>query len=388
MHSQVRNPRYNRNKVNPIVRFFENVDYGLLFIVFLLIVIGLVMIYSTTAYKDGMSDFLSQLIAVLLGIGAMIAINIFPFKSIKYFDLIVAAVGLGAIIALLTPLKITLNNATRWFSIMGISVQSAEIVKITLIFLVARMLSSSPDYLDSRENWAKLGGVIFTYVGLLGVISSNLSSSIIILGICATMIFVASYNYKIYLFAAMGMSVVVAAVVAGIKYGLLSFGFRSQRIMVWLNPEATSGDVDNYQTAQALYAIGSGGIWGKGIGEGIQKINKIPEAQNDMIFSVLCEELGFVGAMVVIILFIALITRLVVHARNAASRYDALVITGVLAHIALQAVLNIAVVTNTIPNTGVSLPFISYGGSSVLCLLFEIGVVLSLSRNAVDAREN
>jgi cell division protein FtsW len=154
--------------------------------------------------------------------------------------------------------------------------------------------------------------------------------------------------------------------------------FRSARIVAWLDPESMSQDT-GYQTIQGLYAIGSGGIWGKGLGQSMQKLNFLPEAQNDMIFSIICEELGLFGAFAIILMFVMLLWRMMVIANNAEDLFGALLVVGVMGHIAIQAVLNIAVVTGSIPNTGVSLPFISYGGSSVIFLLIEVGMVLSVA---------
>ncbi|MEG1291986.1 MAG: FtsW/RodA/SpoVE family cell cycle protein, partial [Lachnospiraceae bacterium] len=167
-----------------------------------------------------------------------------------------------------------------------------------------------------------------------------------------------------------------AVVAFGVTFIMME-SYRAERIMVWLNPE---GNVKGYQTLQGLYAIGSGGLFGKGLGASMQKLGFVPEAQNDMIFSIICEELGLFGAVSVIFLFIILIWRLMIIANNAQDLYGALLVTGVLAHVSIQVILNIAVVTNTIPNTGISLPFISYGGTSVLFLLMEIGLALSVSK--------
>ena len=158
-----------------------------------------------------------------------------------------------------------------------------------------------------------------------------------------------------------------------------SLDFRGARILAWLDPEAYA-DGKGFQTLQALYAIGSGGILGKGLGESMQKLGFLPEAQNDMIFSIICEELGLFGAIAVILMFLLLIWRFMVIANNAPYLCGALLVEGVLGHLAIQVILNIAVVTNTIPNTGISLPFISYGGSAVLFLLIEIGMVLSVAK--------
>ncbi|MDE7113471.1 MAG: FtsW/RodA/SpoVE family cell cycle protein, partial [Acetatifactor sp.] len=161
--------------------------------------------------------------------------------------------------------------------------------------------------------------------------------------------------------------------------------FRSERIVAWLNPESQAQD-KGFQTIQGLYAIGSGGIWGKGLGQSMQKLKFLPESQNDMIFSIICEELGLFGAIAVIVMFIMLIWRMMIIANNASDLFGAMLVVGVIGHIAVQAILNIAVVTNTIPNTGISLPFISYGGSSVMFLLIEVGLVLSVAKR-IQLRE-
>ncbi len=212
-------------------------------------------------------------------------------------------------------------------------------------------------------------------------LTNNMSSAIIILGIAVAMVFVAVPDYK--WFFAMG-ALVIAAVVALVSYvssaDTSGSTFRLARVAAWLNPEAYSTD-QAFQTLQALYAIGSGGIWGKGLGQSMQKRGFLPEAQNDMIFSIICEELGLFGALAIILLFVVLIWSCMIIANKAVDRFGAMLVVGVMAHYAIQVILNIAVVTNTIPNTGITLPFISYGGTSTLFLLTEIGIVLNVSKS-------
>ena len=209
---------------------------------------------------------------------------------------------------------------------------------------------------------------ILPIVGLVG--ASNLSTAIIILGIGVILIFVASPKYA--QFALMGIA---GACFMGIFLALESY--RLERLAIWRNPEKYE---KGYQTLQGLYAIGSGGVFGVGIGNSVQKLGFVPEAQNDMIFSIICEELGLFGAICLILLFILLIWRMMVIANNARDLYGSLLVIGVMSHIAIQVILNIAVVTNSLPNTGVILPFISYGGTSIIFLMAEIGLVLSVSR--------
>ena len=213
------------------------------------------------------------------------------------------------------------------------------------------------------------------------LVTRNLSSAIIILGIAVLMVFVSSPDYKKFILIGLaGIAVCALAVFLIVNAADSdSLSFRGGRILAWLDPEAYA-DGKGFQTLQALYAIGSGGIWGKGLGQSMQKLGFLPEAQSDMIFSIICEELGLFGATAVILLFLLLIWRFMVIANNASDLFGAMLVVGVMGHIAIQVILNIAVVTNTIPNTGISLPFISYGGSSVLFLLAEMGLVLSVGR--------
>ncbi len=214
-------------------------------------------------------------------------------------------------------------------------------------------------------------------------ITQNMSSAIIVVGIAVLMLFVACPDYKRFILlglaAAAGAALIVFAIVQMGSTQTDSLDFRGARILAWLDPEAYAKG-KGFQTIQALYAIGSGGFMGKGLGASMQKLGFLPEAQNDMIFSIICEELGLCGGYGVMIMFILLIWRFMVIANNAPDLFGSLLVVGVLGHIAIQVILNIAVVTNTIPNTGISLPFISYGGSSVMFLLIEIGLVLSVAR--------
>lgn len=230
-------------------------------------------------------------------------------------------------------------------------------------------------------------GILFTlfFAAIMGVmvwkLTDNLSSAIIIVGIAVFMIFVSSPDYKTFIIVGVAGSIGVGILLNYISKLNMSDieGFRFKRILAWMNPEAYAGDT-GYQTLQSLYAIGSGGLVGKGLGQSMQKLGFIPEAQNDMIFSIICEELGLFGAVIVITMFMVLLWRMMVIANNAPDLFGALLVVGVMGHIAIQVILNIAVVTNTIPNTGISLPFISYGGTSVMFLLIEIGLVLNVAK--------
>ena len=208
---------------------------------------------------------------------------------------------------------------------------------------------------------------ILPIVGLVG--ASNLSTAIIILGIGVVLIFVASPKYAQFIgMAGLGISFM------GVFLALESY--RLERLAIWRNPEKFE---KGYQTLQGLYAIGSGGLFGTGLGNSVQKLGFVPEAQNDMIFSIICEELGLVGASFIVLLFLLLIWRFFLVATHCRDLFGSLIAAGAMAHMMIQVILNIAVVTNTIPNTGITLPFISYGGTSVMFLLIEMGLVLNVS---------
>ena len=366
----------------------EYFDYNILIIVALLVIFGLIMIYSTSSYNalnkygDAYHYLKRQGIAVIGGILCMIFTIFFPLKYFIKLSEIIYYVSLVAVFLVLTPLGRSEGGATRWIYIGPISIQSAELVKIAIILLLASLICKYNSALLNK--WKMLlAFMIPAIVGaaLILFITNNLSSALIVLGIAFVMLFVASPNYsKFFLVVFGGLLAVALVVLVIVNMANSSDGnFRVVRVLAWLDPEAYSNDT-GYQILQSLYAIGSGGIFGKGLGESMQKLGFIPESQNDMIFSIICEELGLCGAFMLIFLFALLLWRMMLVAINTKNKAGCLVVVGVIAHIAIQVVLNIAVVTNSIPNTGISLPFISYGGSSVLCLLIEIGLVLNVSR--------
>lgn len=361
-------------------------DYTLLFIVLFLLAFGLVMLYSTSSY-DAYIDFQDsayylkkQMGATILGLIVMVIVSQIPYHFWERFAALGYLVSI-VLILLIIPFGIEANGAKRWLRIMGISLQPAEVAKVGMILFLASLVCRMGRKIRTRRGFFTMILVPLPVCGLIYVITNNLSSAIIIFGIAALMLFVSSPDYKKFILIALaGIAMIALVIFLIVNAGESgSLGFRGTRILAWLDPEAYAGD-KGFQTLQALYAIGSGGIWGKGLGQSMQKLGFLPEAQNDMIFSIICEELGLFGASAIILLFILLIWRFMVIANNSADLFGAMLVVGVMGHIAIQVILNIAVVTNTIPNTGISLPFISYGGSSVLFLLIEIGIVLSVGK--------
>ena len=329
-------------------------DYDLLVVIIFLTVFGLIMIYSSSAYNAQVSRQPSNYYMVRQG---QIAVAGF----------------------ILMPLGIAVNGKKRWLGTRSLRFQPAELVKIVVILLLAVLITRLGKQINEWRVW----GMIAVLIGPLALLvtMNNLSSGIIICGIAFVMMFIAcKRKWPFIATVVLGITVIVFAPPVAIaleKAGILH-SYQLSRILVWKNPEAypKSG---GYQVLQGLYAIGSGGLLGKGLGQSIQKLSFLPEPQNDMIFAVICEELGLFGAVAVIFMFLFMLYRFLVIAGNAPDLFGAMLVTGVLAHIAIQVVLNIAVVTNVIPNTGITLPFISYGGTSVLFLMIEMGMVLSVS---------
>ena len=363
-------------------------DYTLLFIVLFLLGFGLIMVYSTSSYEASMTASLNydeayylkhQAAAAALGLVAMMVVSRIPYHFWEPFALLGYLVSAVLIALVMTPLGITANGATRWLN-LGVSVQPAEIAKLCMILFLASFICTMGKGIRSFKGFLLVLLIPVPICVMVWQITDNLSSAIIIFGIAFLMLFVASPEYKRFLLmGAAGIAGAALLVFVILQMDSSSLDFRGNRILAWLNPEDYATGT-GFQTLQSLYAIGSGGIFGKGLGQSIQKLGFLPEAQNDMIFSIICEELGLFGGIAVILLFILLCWRFMVIANNAPDLFGALLVVGVMGHIAIQVILNIAVVTNTIPNTGISLPFISYGGSSVMFLLIEIGLVLSVAR--------
>ena len=360
-------------------------DYSLLFTIAFLIMFGLLMIYSASSYKaqldyNGNAAYFMtrQGVIALGGFAFMILISRLDYRWYAKFYKLAIAVSWFMMIAV-SFVGRRVNGKRRWLGVGPLSFQPTELVKITIIVSVAALLVKLGRDVDRPAGIARIAMVVLPLAAI--VAANNLSSGIIIAGIGFVMLFVASRK-KFWYFLVMAAGGLVIAFAPQIGNGLRAIRllkpYQLNRINVWKNPEAFASD-GGYQVLQGLYAIGSGGLFGKGLGESIQKLGFVPEAQNDMIFSIICEELGLFGAVALILVFMFMIYRFMVIASNAPDLFGCLLVVGVMAHIAIQVILNIAVVTNTIPNTGITLPFISYGGTSIVFLEAEMGMVLSVS---------
>lgn len=354
-------------------------DYSLMFLIIFMLAFGLLMLYSTSSYnaaiESGDSTYYlkKQFKSTLLGLAVMFIVANIDYHKLTWAGIVGYVTSLILIALVLSPLGNEVNGARRWIIIGGMSIQPAEVAKLALIMLLALVINNRRQNIRKLGVTARIFALCIPPAAEILLITKNMSSALIIVGITFVMLFVASPKYSHYIIiGAAGVSLIFA-------YLFLGSGFRSERVDAWMDPESYASG-KGYQTLQALYAIGSGGLTGKGLGQSVQKLGYIPEAQNDMIFSIICEELGLFGGIAVILLFLMMIWRLLVIANNAEDLYGSMIVIGVMAHISIQVVLNIAVVTNVLPNTGITLPFISYGGTSILFLMMEMGLVLAVSK--------
>jgi len=316
--------------------------------------------------------FARQLFFAVTGCGIMYLVSLFPIDILRRWSFPLLA-ATAALLFLVLVAGTEANGATRWFSVGGISFQPSEIAKLAVILFDARLICLYRGKMHSfRYGVLPFAIVAFSIVGLL-VLEPHLSASIIILGITAAMMYMGGTSMK-WFFIIGGLAL------GGIAVMAFGMDYSSDRISAWLDPFADSSDT-GYQIVQSLYSIGSGGLSGLGLGQSRQKNLYLPEEHNDFIFAVVCEELGFIGSAAILCLFALLIMRgfwLALHCRD---RYHFLVCGGISALLAIQVILNVAVVTNLVPCTGISLPFFSYGGTALWLQLGEMGIILSASRS-------
>ena len=388
--------RQNRRTIS-IKKVLSHYDAILAILVMLICVFGLIMIYSASSYraeyyyKDSKLYFRSQGGFILGGIAIMILVSLinyrFYFKRIKIFKVKIPIIIFFWLICIGLQIYVLFNGyesggSARWIKLGPVGFQPSELSKMMFVIAGAYVAARFKFLVNSGNFFKNLGGIILLYCPFLPVLApvakQNLSSAIILAGILTVIYFCVSMDKKYFIF------VVAALAAAAIAMALLA-GYRSQRIMHFLHPETMDpGD----QILQGMYAIASGGLFGKGLGNSVQKLGNIPEVHTDMIFTIICEELGIIGGIALIGLFLLLLWRIFKVALNAPDLYGALIATGVFAQIALQVMMNVAVVTNSMPATGVPLPFVSYGGSSLLILMAEMGMVLNVSKRTEEVLED
>ena len=360
-------------------------NYMMLVVLIFLCAYGAIMVFSATAYQCSITEeynndsffmLKSQVKFMLAGFALMLFLQHFSYRLLNNVLAVVLYLsGIASVFLLKTPLGVTANGATRWVKLGALGqFQVSEWVKVCVIVFLAHLIDQNKKYLSSKKFTVYLwiaGGIPAV---LLFELSNDLSSSAVVLGICFVMTFISMKTEKLHIAVFLAAFAFVAMYVWSIWSNMPTpeemseMPFRVRRIAAWLDPNryaATQG----YQTLQGLYAIGRGGVFGKGLGASIQKLGPIPEAENDMIFSVICEELGIIGAMALIYLFGYLLYQISRVMMSAPDLFGGMLSLGVFAHLTLQTIVNICVNLAILPNTGLPLPFISYGGTSVFLLL-------------------
>ena len=361
----------------------SGLDMPFLILVLLLVTIGLVMMFSASypnafyLHKGDSFFFIrNQAIFAVMGLALMLFVSKLNYQSLKILHLPILITSF--VLLLLVLAMPPINGVRRWIQLGPIGFQPSEITKFAIILSFATL---------SDKNFEKMGTfrhgilpflIIFLPSAALLAMEPHISCTVIVILLAAIMLFIGGIKLRWFAY-------VLAPMMGFLGYLVLftnKLTYANSRISGWLNPFDPASGVDTWQTRQGLYAIGSGGIFGLGLGNSRQKYLYIPEPQNDFIFAVVCEELGFIGAVIILILFATLIWRGIVISIRAKDRFGTLLGLGLTMQVGMQMILNIAVVTNTIPNTGISLPFFSYGGTSLLMLLVQMGIILSISRGS------
>ena len=365
-----------RDIINP--HPFRGIDYTVLIIVLILVMFGLVMVFSSSYYyamtepkfNDKFYFFSRQLRWAIVGLVAMVmcmSINTEFFRRVS----VLAYVAIIGILVAVLAIGVATKGSQRWLEILGTSFQPSEFAKFIIIIFMSGFVIKHRNLLNGNFiMFIKCALPVIVAAGLIAM--ENLSTGIVVMVVGLMIMFVSSKKV---------MNFVVFVVVGFIGFVIMVAiePYRRARIMGWLDP--WSAAIDNgYQTVPSLFAVASGGLFGLGIGQSRQK-TFIPESYNDIIFAIICEELGLVGAIVVILLFLILIWRGIKIAMNARDKYSSYAATGIITMIAVQVIINIAVVTNTMPNTGMPMPFISYGGTSLVVTMASMGLLLNISRN-------
>ena len=363
----------------------RGLDTNLMVVLFFIMVFGFIMIYSASYYTAGLSKtynydsmylLKNQVIYSILGIVAMLVVSCINYHFWSKLAVVGYLACMVLILLLRTPLGVTVKGATRWLRIGPVQFQVAEPVKLIMIIFLASLIMAKGRNVKSWISMMKILLPSAVVSLMIWRISDNMSTAAILLGTAVFMVFVVHPEYWKFFVCAAGVAVVVGVVIYYVQgldpTELSDANFRFGRIRAWLEPYEYEKE-QAYQSLQGLYAIGSGGLWGKGLGNSIQKLGKIPEPYNDYIFAIICEELGIFGAGMIILLFIYLLYRIYTISQTADDLLGRMLAIGVFSHIALQVILNLMVVTGLFPTTGVTLPFFSYGGTATVFLLIEMG---------------
>ena len=369
-----------------------SMDIPFLLLTLLLTGIGLMMLFSASFpsayYETGSAGyyFKRQAIFAAAGVVAMLVVGRFNYQRWRGAAKMLMVLAIFLLLLVIIPgVGITKNNATRWLGIDGVlTFQPSEIAKLAVIVYFADSISKKKERMRDLREGVLPYGVWLAVIAVLMLLEPHLSGTILIVGTGAIMMAVGGMPAWLIGAGVGGVAAAAWGFVALVDAGIISYG--ASRINMWHDPWLDSSD-DGYQMVQSLIAIGSGGLLGTGLGKGRQKFLYLPEESNDFIFSTVCEELGLIGASLILLVVALLLLRgfwIALHARD---RFGTLLVVGVVSHLGLQVFLNVAVVTGLVPATGISLPFFSYGGTALLLQLVEIGLVLSVSRQIPAKRE-
>lgn len=358
-----------------------SIDIPFLGLTIALLTIGLIMLFSASYpyayyYKDSSYYyFIRQIVFAVAGLVAMLLMSKINYKILKAIYKPVFVVTIALLVIVLFH-HTNVQNFKRWIPLGPVSIQPSDLAKFTIILTLAVYISKYYKKMKTMKYGILIPiGIIAIFCGLI-YLEHHLSCTILMFFIGACLMFAGGSDWKLFAF---GLAVIVLLGFLVVSFPTLIENYAGKRIVAWLDKDYDPLN-GRWQTNNSLYAIGSGGFFGVGLGNSKQKYLYVSEPQNDFIFSIVCEELGFFGAAIIIVLFAALVIRGLIIASRCKNKFGSLLIIGVVAQIGLQVVLNILVVTDTLPNTGFALPFFSYGGTAIFMLLFEIGVVLSVSR--------
>lgn len=398
-HREV-SPRPKGKKENPFWSF-KTLDRPMLIIILLLVCFGSVMVFSASyayafsRYGDSTYFIKKQILWVMLGLAAMLFISHLNYKVIKAMSLPVYGVAL-LLLVLVLLIGVAAQAAQRWLQIGPISVQPSEVMKIALILAIAwygdrykrKIYDPNQSFKSKTINSLLKPGAFVVLAALLVMLENHVSGTLIMLLIGVICLWAVGADKKWFIYLGGGGLLLVGLVLLIVWFKDASWNkiddlipaYVVRRIDMWLRPDNYTVLDDTWQTVQGKYAVGSGGFFGTGFGNSYQKHLFVSQPQNDFIFAIVCEELGFVGAVGLIALYLVFIYRGLLIAKRAPDVFSSITAIGIVGHVGIQAFLNMLVVTGVFPNTGISLPFISYGGSSLVMLMAEMGILLSISR--------
>ena len=360
--------------------WFKKIDWLMMLTVFVLVAFGLIMLYSASSYNSQLtfgssSTYVTkQIKSTAVGLIGLLAAAIIPYRLWKKpVTWVIYALTLLSVCGVMIPsISLSANGARRWIQIGGISFQPAELVKVGVIMMTALLVYMFRNLLGDIRFYLIVLAFIGLPAALIAIMTDDLGSTVIVFAIGFVMLAVMCPNRWFVIGT-------IAALIGAVVVLIAIKPYRLERVLAWIHLEEYADD-EGFQIMQALYAIGSGGFLGKGLGKSTQKLGFVPESENDMIFSIICEENGVIVAIALLGLFAILLWRLWKLYSGTEDLFGKLLTVGVMTHIGVQTFVNVAVVTSLIPNTGVPLPFISYGGSSIIMILVEIGLVISVSQ--------